>query len=1614
MTRRRFAFLLSTVFLIPGALFALSTLAHSANRTTPVLAAPLAGAPSPTVNPAKPAGQATPQAAAQTCVDTGGSYHCTIAATLTWQQTPLTLNPGDLFSIWYTGGFWTVDNRDTGYPSVGPEGYTPDIDSQIPVDCKFDTSSPYAKLLGQIGNGPVFPFHAGVTFTANASGALFLRINDQDGCLGDNGGALELTVRYGILYSLIAGRVTDANNNPLADVTLSFASGTTTTSTDGTYSFGDMEPGAYTITAAKAGYTFAPASRTVTVPPDGSGIDFIGASVGFSCNNVTEIPVAECNALVALYNSTNGPNWLNHTDWLATLTPCSWFGVICFNGHADMLNLPNNQLNGNLPAQLGDISQMLAIYMAGNQLSGGIPPQLGNLTRLIELDLTNNQLSGNIPPELGNLTNLAKLHLASNHLNGSIPTQLGNLRSLVLLNLCCNQLSGNIPSQLGNLTSLSVLHLSGNQLSGGIPSQFGNLTRLTELGLCCNQLSGNLPAQVGNLTNLTFLSLDNNQLSGNLPTELGNLINLTALHVEINQLSGALPNSLTNLHKLATFWFFNTSLCEPNDPTFQGWLASIGSVNGTGPCSTNNPPVANDQSVTTAQNTAVNITLTASDADNDPLTYSIVSNPSHGGLSGAPPNLTYTPNAGFSGSDSFTFKVNDGKADSNIATVNITVRLPNYVLTFAIVGKGTVTLNPPGGVYAAGTPVQLSATPDPGFTFIGWSGAANGNANPLTVTMDGNKQITVNFNPVNSAPVANPQSVTVEQNTAVNISLTATDADNDPLAYILVSNPSHGILSGAPPNVIYTPNAGFSGTDSFTFKVNDSKTDSNVAIVNIIVIPSQQAGATLYLPLVMAPLAPIIPATTNILTEATTQFLTSISNDGTFTFRQMTPELANVAPGEVIVGGVNASAPYGFLRKVTTIANTGGQVIVQTVATTLEEAIEQGEVYVNRTLSPADVQNTVLASGVTLSEQGKFFLEIKDVVLYDADGNRKTTNDQVRANGSITLEPSFDFGFAIRQSKLERLHFTHTVKRTLELSLEAKATTSLLKQEVEVARYNFAPITVIIGVVPIVFTPVLVVNVGVDGSVYIGVDTGVAEQTSLTAGVRYEDGNWKPISEFTKSFQPNLPTLSSGLDLKGYAGAQLALMLYGVVGPHVDVNAYLKLEANPTVTPWWKLYAGLEVPVGIEFTIFSHVVAGYQATLIDYKVLLAQASTITRVSITPDNTEGNNASDNASISADGRYIAFLSSASNLVNGDTNNTSDIFVYDQQTSETTRVSVATNGNQGDNESGAPSISADGRYVAFESSATNLVSGDTNSWDDVFVYDRQTGEMSRVSVATDSTQGNNGSGSPSISADGRYVAFDSSASNLVSGDTNGVSDIFVHDRQTGETSRVSVATNGAQSDNRSYYASISADGRYVAFESSAGNLVSGDTNGWDDIFVHDRQTGETSRVSVATNGTQGDYLSAWPSISADGRYVAFLSRASNLVSGDTNGASDIFVRDRQTGQTSRVSVATNGSQGNDFSDAYSSISADGRYVVFASLASNLVSGDTNSKSDLFIHDRQTGQTSRVSVATDGSPSDNASGSPSISADGHYVAFTSAAGNLVSSDTNDVPDVFVYDRGN
>jgi Tol biopolymer transport system component len=405
------------------------------------------------------------------------------------------------------------------------------------------------------------------------------------------------------------------------------------------------------------------------------------------------------------------------------------------------------------------------------------------------------------------------------------------------------------------------------------------------------------------------------------------------------------------------------------------------------------------------------------------------------------------------------------------------------------------------------------------------------------------------------------------------------------------------------------------------------------------------------------------------------------------------------------------------------------------------------------------------------------------------------------------------------------------------------------------------------------------------------------------------------------------------------------------------------------------------------------------------------------VSVSIRGLSGNGTSAGPAADVDGNRVAFFSDATDLVRGDRNAARDVFLRDRVAGTTTLVSVSSGGAQANAASqaqgGAPALDANGHIVAFYSAATNLVPDDTNGSADVFVRDLDTGVTERVSVSSDGVEGNGLSLYPSISADGRFVAFQSQASNLVPGDTNGTTDIFVRDRRAGTTER---ACNGTQGNGASVTPSINAafgfvtDGRFVAFASAASNLVPNDTNGRIDIFVCDRQTEAIHRVSISNAGQQGNGDSILPSISADGRIVAFKSAADNLVSNDRNNTFDVFVRDEEgRGTTERISVNPAGGDADDASFP-PSISANGRYVTFGSAASNLVASDFNNVPDVFVRDRMDNQTRLVDVNAQGQQANAGvpDAPPGISCDGRVVSFASLASNLVEGDFNHAPDVF------
>jgi Tol biopolymer transport system component len=387
-----------------------------------------------------------------------------------------------------------------------------------------------------------------------------------------------------------------------------------------------------------------------------------------------------------------------------------------------------------------------------------------------------------------------------------------------------------------------------------------------------------------------------------------------------------------------------------------------------------------------------------------------------------------------------------------------------------------------------------------------------------------------------------------------------------------------------------------------------------------------------------------------------------------------------------------------------------------------------------------------------------------------------------------------------------------------------------------------------------------------------------------------------------------------------------------------------------------------------------------------------------RVSVATDGSQGEGASDTPSISANGRYVAFTSAADNLVRGDTNGLADVFVRDLRTGRTQRIAEGPATN--------PAISGDGRRVVFATTAA-LTVGDTNGLDDIYLYDRVTRGTERISRGhAEAPPSYKLNYSPAISADGRFVAYTTSVPDAAPGDTNGRDDVIVHDRRTGRNELVQYRTDGTPGDSDSLLPSFSADGRYVAFDTAAQLDPAHEATHARNVYVRDRATDTTEQVSLPTRYVYK--MSSWaPSISGDGGVVAFSSNVTSLVPDDTNKASDVFVFDRTRKTTTRVSTAADGTQADGPSQGVR-LSADGRRVAFVSGAANLVPGDTNGVADVFIKDLETGVVERVSVAADGTEANGATSTASLSRDGR-VAFAATATNLVPGDTNGVADVFL-----
>jgi hypothetical protein len=349
--------------------------------------------------------------------------------------------------------------------------------------------------------------------------------------------------------------------------------------------------------------------------------------------------------------------------------------------------------------------------------------------------------------------------------------------------------------------------------------------------------------------------------------------------------------------------------------------------------------------------------------------------------------------------------------------------------------------------------------------------------------------------------------------------------------------------------------------------------------------------------------AAVVPATTKILDSSSSSNLSSVSPDGVqLTFSGTTPQISSFNVGDVVVSDASSSAPDGILRKITSIDTSGGQVVVNTTGATIEEAIQKGSWSITQSLdSNQSLKAVHVAQGVKIKAS-------VSLGTFDVSINNVSLSDNIFANGSISIKPSYTFSGEVDNFKLKKLTFTSTTNETCTITLSSNASLVDYNKSIEIAKYNMPTLTILVGSFPIVITPVLTVNVGLSGNVSVGISTGIGQEATYTNGLSYDSGSgWSTIKDQTKSFTFTPPTVTAAATAKCYAGPKLELLLYGSAGPYASADGYLELDANPLNNPWWQLYGGIEASAGVELTILSHLVASYSANVFDERVLITQA-----------------------------------------------------------------------------------------------------------------------------------------------------------------------------------------------------------------------------------------------------------------------------------------------------------------------------------------------------------------------------------------------------------------------
>jgi hypothetical protein len=957
----------------------------------------------------------------------------------------------------------------------------------------------------------------------------------------------------------------------------------------------------------------------------------------------------------------------------------------------------------------------------------------------------------------------------------------------------------------------------------------------------------------------------------------------------------------------------------------------------------NRPPVLVDQQLTTDEDVAVDIHVvdSASDSDGDALTVTRASAGDHHVEIVDGKIVRLTPTQDFHGTIEVSYDVSDGTNSDVTGQATVTVRAVNDA-PIATGGSRDIHGSDPimlTGSDVDGDPLSFEVMGGPAH------GSITGIAPKLQYTPEpgftGDDTITyrvsdgkassepadlhLHISP-GAAPVAAADAVSVNEDRQLAVTLHASDPDGDAVAFTVVTPPLHGTLGGTPPNLVYTPEHDFNGDDALQFKVSDGFLASEPATVAIHVAPVNDAP-------VAAPQA--IPAT-----EDTSIVITLAGSDvdgDALTFQVKNgPSHGALSSSSGATLTYTPAHDYHGPDSFTFVASDGK---LSSSAATVDlnvAAVDDPPVAMSFTRSTAEDTSTPVTL-VGSDVDG-------DVLSYTiATPPEHGVLDGTPPN--LTYTPAADFNGSDS--------FTYTVTA-------GPATSD--------------PGTVILQVTPVNDPPV-----AIDGTVNTDEDTAV----DLTLQARDVDG---PTQTFTIITRPSDGTLSGSGASWTYTPAPNANGTRSFTfrvsdGGTVTSSGTVTITINPVNDPPTTRddFAGTDVDTPLTFSASGNdldidgdslaldavdVPANGRAEVIGGQLVYTPNAGFTGIEVfgyTITDGHGGSARGTAHVGVGG----FPPGAP--------------------TETVVMAAFDPGNRDD----APSISEDGRYIAF-SSATAMVSDDTNGHSDVYLYDRGTRTLSRASVASDGSQANDFSFHSHVSANGRYVVFDSFATNLVAGDTNGQSDVFRHDRVTGETVRVSVASGGGQATGSSSMATISDDGNLIAFTSSAFDLAPNDANGATDVFVRDVAAGTTTRVSVSITGNDGDLGSSEAVISGDGRHVAFSSAATNLIAGDGNNLRDIFVRDLVAGTTVRASVSSTGAEANALCSA-EWLSRDGRFVSFLSRASNLVSPATTTN-QLYLRDTQAPTTTRPTSTTISSIIWGR-----LSGDGRYLAEHTSSGILL-----------------